>query len=162
MADKKVRNDFRDIIGDYYKTNRRIGEESRKDNKNQKGAPMSSREKAMILTLIFLLIVLTLKSTVFDEVKNLTAEEQKFKDFVEYSVAEQYNGVFEETGLMTYRVYDLYMADKEEKGILRYQDPQTGEMVDVIQDGRYNARVRGYFLWIIPVKHFSVTAKIEE
>ncbi len=159
MPEKRTRNKFRDIIGDYYKTNRKISEQS---GEKQKGNPMSPREKAMIIMVVFLLIVLVFKSAVFDEVKNLTAEEQQFKDFVEYSVAEQYHGFLENSGLMVYRVYDLYMADKDQKGVLRYEDYKTGEMVEVIQDGRYNARVRGYFLRIIPVKHFSVTTKIEE
>ena len=159
MSAKKTQNKMRDIIGDYYKTNRKISEES---DKSQKGAPLTSREKAMIIMVIFLLIALAVKSTVLDQVRNLSAEEQVFKDFVDYSVAEQYDGFLEDSGLMVYRIYDLYMADKDQKGVLRFEDPKTGEMVEVIQDGRYNARVRGYFLWIIPVKHFSVTAKIEE
>ncbi|MEL7655609.1 MAG: hypothetical protein AAGU75_06850 [Bacillota bacterium] len=159
MPEKRTQNKFRDGIGDYYKTNRKISEES---EKSKKGTPISSREKAMIIMIIFLLIALTVKSTVLDEVKNLSPEEQQFKDFVEYSISEQYDGFFEDSGLMVYRVYDLYMADKDAKGVLRYKDPKTGEMVDVVQDGRYNARVRGYFLWILPVKHFSVTAKIEK
>ena len=159
MPEKKAQNKFRDVIGDYYKTNRKISEES---EKSKKGTALNSREIAMIIMIVLLLIVLAVKSTVIDEVKNLSPEQQQFKDFVEYSISEQYNGFLEDSGLMVYRVYDLYMADKDVKGILKYKDPKTGEMVDVIQYGRYNARVRGYFLWILPVKHFSVTAKIEK
>lgn len=163
MPKKTVRNKFRDGIGDYYKTNRKISQEStKKDQDNTKKRPYSSREKSMLIMIVLLLIALAVKSTVMDEVKNLSPAEQQFKDFVEYSIAEKYHGSLESSGLIVYRVYDLYLADKDQKAVLRYQDPENGKMVEVIQDGRYNARVRGYFLWIIPVKHFSVTAEIVE
>ena len=159
MQEKKVRNNFRDMIGDYYKTNRKISSEN---VKSKRGTPLSSKEKAMIVMIVLLLLVLLFKSFYFDEVKNLSEDEMKFKSFVEYSVSEEYDGFLEQSGLMTYRVYDIYMADKDEKGVLRFKDADTGKVVETIQNGRYNARVRGYFLWILPVKHFSVTAAVEE
>lgn len=160
MTEKKSQNKFRDLMGDYYKTNRKISEEQGK--KDEKGRPTNSREKAMIILLVILVIILILKSMVFDEVKNLTPEEQQFKDFVEYSVEEEYSGTLADMGLMVYRVYDLYMADPDAKGVLRYEDAKTGKMVETVQEGRYNARVRGYLLWVLPVKHFSVTSQIDE
>ena len=159
MSGKKSQNKFRDMLGDYYKTNRKISEEYEKNE--QKGS-VTSREKSMIIVMILLLIVLSVKSCLIDEVSHLNAKEQQFKDFVDYSVEQQYHGTLENIGLMKYRVYDIYMADEKEKAVLRYEDPKTGEMIEAVQNGRYNARVRGYFLWIIPIKHFSVTAKIEE
>lgn len=158
-GDRKVRNQFRDGIGDYYKTNRKISAES---ERGKKGTPLSGREKTMIIMIIVLLILLAIKSLVLDEVKNLSPDEQQFKNFVDYSVAQEYDGFLEQSGLMVYRVYDINMADKNQKGILRYEDPDSGQMVDVIQEGRYNAKVRGYLLRILPVKHFSVTAETEE
>lgn len=103
-----------------------------------------------------------MKSIILDEVKNLSPAEQQFKNFADYSIAQKYNGVLEKAGILVYRVYDIEMENKNEKAVLRYQDPKTGEMTEIFQKGRYNASVRGYFLWILPVKHFSITAKIEE
>lgn len=160
MSEKRTQNKFRDLMGDYYKTNRQVSEAQR--DKDERGRRSNSREKSMIIILAILIIILILKSCVFDEVKNLTREEQQFKDFVEYSVQEEYGGGLADLGLIVYRVYDIYLADPNEKGMIRYEDKKTGTMVDLIQEGRYNARVRGYLLWIIPIKHFSVTAQVKE
>lgn len=158
MSEKQTQNKFRDLMGDYYKTNRQISSEQKDKVKNQ---PMSNREKSMIIIVVVLVIVLILKSSVFDEVKNLTPEEQQFKDFVEYSLEKEYSGFLADKGLMVYRVYDIYLADPNEKGVLRYE-MENGKTVEVVQDGRYNARVRGYFLWVLPIKHFSVTSTIQK
>ncbi len=123
---------------------------------------MVGKEKWMIILFLILLIVLTLKSNLFDEVKNLSPEEQQFKDFVEYSVARDNSGILEDAKLLGYRVYDIDMADEDQKAVLRYEDPNTEVMVEVVQNGRYNAKVRGYFLWILPVRQFSVTAEIQK
>lgn len=155
-----VRNKFRDGIGDYYKTNRKISQESSEET--EKKAPMSSREKTMIIMIIVLLLALVIKSTMLDEVKNLSIDEQNFKTFVDYSVMEQYDGFLERSGILMYRVYDIKIADKDQKGLLRYEDPNTGKPVELIQDVRYRAKVRGYLLWILPIKHLSVTAEIEK
>ncbi|MDF3001092.1 MAG: hypothetical protein K0Q48_1211 [Bacillota bacterium] len=157
---KTVRNKFRDGIGDYYKTNRTISKESSEET--DKKAPMSNREKTMIIMIIVLLIALVIKSTMLDEVKNLSADEQNFKEFVDYSVTEQYDGFLERSGILVYRVYRIGIADKDQKGLLRYEDPNTGKPVELIQDVQYNAKVRGYLLWILPIKHLSVTAEIEK
>ena len=160
MAEKQTRNKFRDLMGDYYKTNKQIGEEQR--DKDEKHRPSNNREKSMAIVLIILIIILILKSCVFDEVKNLTPDEQQFKNFVDYSIEKEYSSSLVDMGLMVYRVYDIYLADSNENGVLKYEDKKTGKMVEVVQEGRYNARVRGYLFWVFPVKHFSVTAQIEE
>lgn len=160
MAKKQTRNNFRDMIGDYYKTNREI-EKSESEREGFKGAT-NNREKSMIIVLAVLVLLLIVKSCFLDEVKNLTPEEQQFKEYVTYSVSEKYNGSMEKAGIMIYRVYDIYVANPNEQVQLDYRDVDTQEEVTVTQNDRYNARVRGYFLWIIPVKTFSVTPSVEE
>lgn len=160
MSEKQTRNKFRDAMGDYYKTNRQISQDQ--DAGQRKGQSVTGREKAMIIVLAVLVLILIVKSVFLDEVKNLSGEEEQFKQFVEYSIEEEHSGALADMGLMVYRIYDIYKADEDQKGVLRYVDPATGEKVEVVQDGRYTARVRGYLLWILPVQHFSVTAKIEE
>ena len=123
---------------------------------------IGKKEIAMIVVTIALMIILGVKSTFFDEVKNLTPAEQQFKDFVDYSVARDYDGMMEKARLMVYRVYQIEMADKEQNGVLRYKDPETGKKVEIVQDGRYLAKVRGYALWIFPINQFEVTAEIKK
>lgn len=119
-------------------------------------------EIMMVVLLITAIIMLTIKSTVLDEVKNLSRDEQQFKDFVEYSVEEEYSGKLADFGLMVYRVYDIDVENSDEKGLLRYPDPKTGEMREVVQEQRYIAKVRGYLFWILPIQHFSITSNIVE
>lgn len=122
---------------------------------------IGKKEIVMIFVTIALMITLGIKSTLFDEVKNLPPAEQQFKEFVDYSVARNYDGILEKT-LMEYRVYKIEMADKEQKAVLKYRDSETGKQVEILQDGRYNAKVRGYVLWIFPIDHFEVTAEIQK
>lgn len=123
---------------------------------------LRGKETGMVVLFLVLLVILTLKSNLFDEVKNLSPEEQQFKDFVEYSVDRDYSGILGDMHLIAYRVIDIKMADEDQKAVLRYEEPKTGEPVEVTQDGRYQAEVRGYLLWILPIKEFSVTAEVEE
>lgn len=155
---KVVRNKIRDGIGDYYKTNRQISQENAKEQKNKQ---WNRREKTMVVMVVLLLICLIIKSLVLDGVKNLSPDEQKFKDFVEYSVSEQYDGFLENSGILIYRVYGIDVADKDQKSILRYKEPSTGEMVELTQGVQYSAKVRGYLFWVLPVKHIIVTAETQ-
>ncbi len=124
--------------------------------------PLSNRDKSMIIVTIVLVIILIAKSLFFDEVRNLTEDEAIFKEFVRYSVEQEYDGALEASGIIQYRIFDIYMVNPDETSLLRYEDPDTGMMVEKTMDGRYNARVRKVFLWVLPIKEFSVTSKIAE
>jgi len=123
---------------------------------------IGKKEIIMIIVTIALMIILGVKSTFFDEVRDLPPAEQQFKDFVDYSVQRDYDGMMEKAHLMVYRVYKIEMADKKQNAVLKYKDSETGKQVEVVQDGRYNAKVRGYVLWIFPVNQFEVTAEIQK
>lgn len=163
--EKQVRNKFRDGLGDYFLTNQKIDKDERERAANAKGSEKrenSAREKAMIIVILLLIAVIALKSIVLDPVRNLTPEEEDFKDFVLYTVEESYQSKLKDMGLMTYRIYDIFEAEPGQTTELTYEDPKTGEEVTVVQDGRLTARVRGYLLWIIPFQHFSVSAATQE
>lgn len=120
---------------------------------------MSAREKSMLIVIIVLFVALTVKSVFLDEVKNLEGEPGQFKDFVEYSVDEEYDGVLKDLHIMTYRVYKIFIADESTPTEVEYVDPTTNEKVERVLSVRYTAGVRGYLFGIMPVKQFSVTAK---
>ena len=113
----------------------------------------------MLIVTLALIVILVGKSLFFDEVKNLTDEEQEFKTFVEYSVSEKYNGKLQQFHIITYRVFDIFVADNQKKTNIIYEDPDTGQEINKILDVRYTAQVRSYLLGILPFKQFSVTAK---
>lgn len=56
-----MRNEFRDRLADYYKTNRKISEESSKNEASEKGEPFSTREKTMVIVLCILVVLLAIK-----------------------------------------------------------------------------------------------------
>ncbi len=130
--------------------------------KQQQKQQISKKEIIAIIITIALVIILGVKSTFFDGVRDLQPAEQQFKNFVDYSVQRDYDGILEKTHLMVYRVYKIEMADKKQNAVLRYKDPETGKQVEIVQEGRYNAKVRGYALWILPVNQFEVTAEIQK
>lgn len=163
MAKKKkvYRNKFRDILGDYYLSNREVTKQdkARYEEERQKGEKGEGyREKAMLIVIIALLVILVAKSLLFDEVKNLTPDEAVFKDFVEYTLEEDHAV----QAPFCYRVVKIFMANPDEKALLRYEDPATGEMTEVVLEGRYTAQVRKYLLWVIPYKSISITSQIVE
>lgn len=124
---------------------------------------MNAREKSMLIVIVALLVMLTVKSVFLDEIKNLEGEPQQFKDFVEYSVEQEYDGMLTDWNIMTYRVYKMFIADETTPVLIEYVDPNTKEKVEKKLDVRYTAGVRGYLFGILPVRQFSVTAKpIEE
>lgn len=119
---------------------------------------MNAREKSMIIVTFLLLVALVGKSLFFDEVKDLSNQEQQFKAFVDYSVAEKYNGKLQEYNIITYRVFDIFTADDQVRTMIRYKDA-TGKEIEKILDRRYTARVRAYLLGIFPYKQLAITAK---
>ncbi|MDO4552300.1 MAG: hypothetical protein Q4C22_02075 [Bacillota bacterium] len=158
---KVTRNKFRDVIGDYYLSNRELSkaDKARYEEERQKGEKKdSSRERAMVIAIVVLLILLVVKSCFLDEEKNLTADEEIFKDFVEYTVAEDRGN----SPVVTHRITNIFVANPDENALLRYVDPETGEEVEVILEGRYTAQVRRYFLGVIPFGNFSITSQITE
>lgn len=119
---------------------------------------MNAREKSMLIVTLLLLLALIGKSLFFDEVKSLNDQEQQFKAFADYSVAEKYNGKLQQYHIITYRVFDIFTADDKVNTMIRYKD-ETGKEIEKILDRRYTARVRAYLLGVFPYKQFSITAK---
>ena len=133
-----------------------------KAREKKKKEPINNREKSMIIVVVILALMLIAKSLFFDEVRNLTADAAVFKEFVDYSIEQKYDGPLEKAGIIQYRVFDIYIAAPDETGLLRYEDPETGMMIEKTVDGRYNARARKVLLWVFPIKEVSVTSQIVE
>lgn len=57
MTEKQVRNKFRDVISDYYRTNRQV----EKDNPSKKGGPWTPIEKSMLIVTVALVIAVIIK-----------------------------------------------------------------------------------------------------
>ncbi len=126
----------------------------------QKKRRFNNREKSMFIVLALLIALLIGKSLFFGEVKNLTSDEVIFKTFVDYTLEEEFNGVLVDSGIIQYKIFDIFLAAPNEESLLRYQDPITGQMIEKTLKGRYTARVRKVLLWVFPLKEISITSKI--
>ncbi|MEG1584569.1 MAG: hypothetical protein RR131_02775 [Anaerovorax sp.] len=60
MEEKRKRNKFRDLLGDYYLTNRQIGKETQKEK-----GPWKKNEKIMLAVAIVLVIAVIIKYAFF-------------------------------------------------------------------------------------------------
>lgn len=114
------------------------------------------REKSMIIVVAALVVILIVKSFFFDEVRGLSGDKSLVYDFTKYSVAQKFDGPLQKYRIITYRVFDIYVADPKTTSILRFYDQEAGKDVEYEIEGRYNARVRAYLLGVIPFDTFSV------
>lgn len=65
MAKKRVvRNKARDVIGDYYRTNREISRMDDEATKDEKGGPLKSTEKIWLGIIVVGIILIVLKYVV--------------------------------------------------------------------------------------------------
>lgn len=136
---------------------------SRKKTKNKEPREkMNAREKSTLIVTIILAVALIIKSVAFDEERGLKGQALEFKNFVDYSVEEEYDGFLYDSNILMHRVFNIFIADPELKTVIKYVDPDTGEKVETILDVRYTAQVRKYLFGIFPIKQFSVTAKAAE
>ncbi|MDX9888834.1 MAG: hypothetical protein RBS51_06170 [Anaerovoracaceae bacterium] len=63
--ERKVRNKARDVIGDYWRTNREISLMDDEATKDQKGGPLKTSEKIWLAIIVVGLILIVLKYVVF-------------------------------------------------------------------------------------------------
>lgn len=63
--ERKTRNKVRDVIGDYWRTNREVSRMDEEATKDQKGSPLKSSEKVWLAIIVVGLILIVLKYVVF-------------------------------------------------------------------------------------------------
>ncbi len=117
---------------------------------------MSKKEKIYLYITLFLVATLITKSLFLDEVKNISVDEWKVKQFVETAVDEKHGGFLKNTGIVKYRVVSIKKMEVEGTSTIQYYNQGKQELVKDQVSGKYQAKVRGYFLHIIPYKEFKV------
>ena len=119
---------------------------------------MKTKDKVLIGITVLLFCVLFAKSLFFDEARPLNKEEEKFKQFVEKRIEDgkENLGLFNRTGLATFKVIKIEKIDEKGQTEVLYIDETKNKYVEGIIQGRYKAKVRGYLFFIFPYKEFSV------
>jgi hypothetical protein len=123
---------------------------------------MSKKEKIYLYITLFLVAILITKSLFLDEVKNLSVDEWKVKQFVEKAVDEKHGGFLKNKGIVKYRVISIKKIDAEGTSTIQYYDQGKQEVVKDVIEGEYQAKVRGYFLHIMPYKEFKIATASKE
>ncbi len=119
---------------------------------------MQNREKTLVGVTILLVIIMLGKSLFFDEVKPKNSDEIMFKSFVEKRIADgkEELGLLNETGLASYKVVKIKKTNEIGESKILYYDQDKASYVEGRIKGEYKAKVRGYMLYIIPYKEFTV------
>lgn len=123
---------------------------------------MGKKERIYLYITLLLAAILITKSLFLDEVKDLSGDEWKVKQFVERAVDEKYSGFLKDKGMVKYRVVDIKKIETEGTSTIEYYDPEQKDFVKDDIQGKYQAKVRGYFLHIIPYKEFKVATNNEQ
>ena len=61
MKEKKTRNNFRDMLGDYYLTNRKISKETEEANKGRDTSRLTKNEKLYLTVIVVGMILIGIK-----------------------------------------------------------------------------------------------------
>lgn len=126
--------------------------------RHRRGDMMNKREKTMLYAILVLFMIVSVKSLLLDEVKNLTDDEQKIKGFVEEAIEkeERYNGFLQEMHLANYRIVSIKKTDEEGSFPIVYYDEAQKKKIQENIAGKYVIKVRGYFLHVLPYKEFRI------
>lgn len=123
---------------------------------------MKRYDKRMLLLVILGVMLLSAKSIWLDPVKT---ENEDIKRYSQYAVlAAPFNDgeVPPPSGLYTYRPVNVVQRSVEGETIIVQVDPSTNRLTEVTLQGQYQAKVRAYILYVLPVKHITVEGGVTD
>ncbi len=102
---------------------------------------MSRRERGYVIAVVVLLVVLVIKSLVFDPVKLEEASELRFESWVEQKLDEKYDNFLFDYNLVVHRLVSVKEKKEEEEELL------------------YVGKVRRYLLGVVPFSEQYIKEK---
>ncbi|MGV8145239.1 MAG: hypothetical protein ACLKAK_00545 [Alkaliphilus sp.] len=123
---------------------------------------MDKRTKTLVLIAIFLFVTLLVKSVWIDPVMDLEGDLLEFKILAEEHAPIKHNNLLYRTGLITYRVTKLERITdgelQEACETCKSCSDAEGEknVIEEHDKNRWKARVRAYFIYIIPFRDITV------
>lgn len=119
---------------------------------------MQKREKLLLIFTIGLVALMIVKSVALDEVRPQGQDEVKFKSFVEKRIEDgkEELGLLNKTGLVAFRIVKIEKTSENGETTILYFEEEQNTYVEGIIKGEYKARVRGYLLYVIPYREFTV------
>ncbi len=117
---------------------------------------MKATEKKMMMALIILLIGLAAKSLLMDPYRTESESMAAYAEFARLMAPFQQQTMLDRMKVLTYRTIQVEQVQGDEETHIVILDPYADEMIDKRLSGTYEARVRAYLLWIIPLRDIQI------
>lgn len=118
---------------------------------------MNSRIRNMLVITIFFVIILLVKSLWLDPVGQLDGDMKKYHDFVLLNVESSYDSILKP--IISYRIVDIKQVTADGETIILTKDIENNQWVSETLEGQYRAKIRFYFMHILPYRDTQVQIK---
>lgn len=115
---------------------------------------MNKREKYLIIATVALLLLLAIKSFVLDPY-NPTEAETPFYERVQGIIESEYDGALYDYNIVNVKIIKISEMSEKEKTVEK--DGET-----IVAQGIYKAKIRKYFLGILPFSQETILDHAEE
>lgn len=123
---------------------------------------MKRYDKRMLLLVLIATTLLSAKSIWLDPVKPLDENLRLYSEYAMLAAPFNDGEVPPPPGLYTYRTVQVVRRNEEGETLVLQTDPATNRLKEVTLQGEYQARVRAYVLYVLPVKHITVEGGVAE
>lgn len=121
---------------------------------------MNNQTKLMLVATFFIFTLLVVKSLWVDPISGLEGQALEYYNFVENAIHEEYKGMANPP-ITTMKVVKIYHDPAGEDTIILQRNSGNPDWDEYKLEGKYGARIRFYFLHILPYKQFKVQGGIE-
>lgn len=123
---------------------------------------MKRYDKRMLLLVLVAATLLSAKSIWLDPVKPLDENLRLYSEYAMLAAPYHDGEVPPPPSLYTYRTVRVVRLNEEGETLVLQTDPATNLLKEVTLQGKYQARVRAYVLYVLPVKHIMVEGGVAE
>ena len=123
---------------------------------------MKRYDRRMLLLVLVAAMLLSAKSIWLDPVKTQDENLQLYSRYAMLAAPFNDGEVPPPPGLYTYRTVQVVQRNEEGETVVLQIDPETNLLVEVTLQGEYQAKVRAYVLYVLPVKHIMVKGGVED
>jgi len=120
------------------------------------------REKAYIVALVILVVILFVKSFWIDGYEPKNEEEVVFKAYIENVLEERFDHPLYNNHILTYKIVGIGKVSETEARIIEHYDPVKKEEVSYELRGSYKTQVRKYLLGLLPIGQDTVRITDDE
>ena len=117
---------------------------------------MKATEKKMMMALIILLIGLSAKSFLMDPYRAESELTADYAEFAKMMAPFKQQTMLDRMKVLTYRTVKVEQVHEGGDTYIVALDPDADEMIDKQLPGSYEARVRAYLLWVIPLRDVQI------